>query len=213
MLRTSPALISCIALIACGIVHGFWTDRWQKPAETAAAAARLEEVPMQIGDWAGERTKVDPRQIGEVDGCVKFAYKKRGTTGPYVSIALVCGRPGPVSIHTPQACYTAIGFEVGEPRRVTAPDGKAEFWTADAVKKKLSEETRLRLYWGWNAGPGWTAPEDARMHFTGHCQVLHKLYVLRELGGSNESADDDPCLEFMGVLLPALQKTLFAPAP
>jgi hypothetical protein len=210
MLRTLPALTACLAVIACGIVHGFWTDRWQKPVETSEAAARLEQLPAEVGEWVAERIELGSRSIGEVDGCVQLRYKKQGTSGPYVSIALVCGRPGPVSIHTPQACYTANGFDVGDPRRVKTPDGKGEFWTADAIKKKVSEETRLRLYWGWNAGQGWTAPDDARMQFTGHCQVLHKLYVLRELGNLGEPTDDDPCLEFMRAFLPALEKTLFA---
>jgi hypothetical protein len=212
MLRTCPVLIACVAVIACGIVHGFWTDRWQKPVETAAAAARLEQVPTEVGEWVGERIDLGSRSIGEVDGCVQFHYTKRGTSGPFVGIALVCGRPGPVSIHTPQACYTANGYEVGDPRRAKAPDGRGEFWTADAIKKKVAEETRLRLYWGWYAGQGWTAPEDARLNYTGHCQVLHKLYVWRELGGANEPPpDEDPCLEFMKAFLPALEKTLFAP--
>jgi hypothetical protein len=212
MLRTLPDITACVALIACGIVHGFWTDRWQKPVETAAAAARLEQVPTEIGEWMAERLEVDPRRIGEVDGCIQLRYKKRGTSGPHVGVALVCGRPGPVSIHTPQACYTANGYDVGTPRLVKTPDGKGEFWTADAVKKKATEETRLRLYWGWNDGQAWAAPDDARIQFTGHCQVLHKLYILRELNSLSEPVADDPCLEFMGVLLPALEKALFSPA-
>src|SRR6266851_187735 len=198
MLRALPAVIACIAVIACGIVHGFWTDRWQKPVETAEAATRLEQIPTEIGEWVAERIEADPRQIGEVAGSMQRRYKKRGTSGPHVSIALVCGRPGPVSIHTPQACYTANGYDVGTPRLIKAPGNKGAFWTADAVKKKATDETRLRLYWGWNAGDNWAAPDDARMQFTGHCQVLHKLYVLRELGNASEPADDDPCVEFMG---------------
>jgi hypothetical protein len=208
-----PVLITCIAVIACGIVHGFWTDRWQKPVETAEAAARLEQIPTEVGEWISEPIDTSSRPIGEVDGCVQRRYMKRGTSGPAVVVALVCGRPGPVSIHTPQACYTANGYDVGDPHRIQSPDGKGEFWTADAIKRKLTEETRLRLYWGWNAGESWVAPDDARIRFTGHCQVLHKLYVLRELGSLNESADDDPCLEFMRVFLPALEKTLFVAAP
>jgi hypothetical protein len=211
MLRTLPALTACIAVIACGIVHGFFTDRWQKPVALDEAAGRLEQVPDEIGGWVAERLEVNPRDTAELEGCIQRRYKKRGATGPYVNVALVCGRPGPVSIHTPAVCYAASGYDVGSPRRVKAQDGKSEFWTADAVKKKATEETRLRIYWAWSDGQGWTAPDDPRMLFTGHCQVLHKLYVLRELGGASDSSADDPCLEFMSVLLPAVDRALFKP--
>lgn len=210
-MRTLPALTACAAVILCGIVHGFWTDRWQEPVALGEAAGRLEQVPDEIGDWVAERIEVSAGDTDVVKGCIQRRYKKRGTNGPWVNIALVCGKPGPVSIHTPAVCYAASGFDVGSPRLVKAPDGKGEFWTADAVKKKVTEENRLRIYWAWSTGQGWTAPDDPRMQYTGHCQVLHKLYVLRELGGTNDSTADDPCLEFMSVLLPAVDKALFQP--
>ena len=29
MLRTIPVVLGVAAVIACGVVHGFWTERWQ----------------------------------------------------------------------------------------------------------------------------------------------------------------------------------------
>jgi hypothetical protein len=123
-------------------------------------------------------------------------------------IALLCGRPGPISIHTPDICYGGSGFEMGDTRRATVPGTSAEFWTVDAVRTRAGEETRLRLYWGWNPGTGWSAPEDSRMVFARY-PVLHKLYVVRELANIGEPTREEPCLGFLQQLLPELERTLF----
>ena len=127
-----------------------------------------------------------------------------------MTIALVCGRAGPVSIHTPDSCYTASGYDFGKQVPVTVAPS-LNFWTADAVRLKATEETRLRLFWAWNPGNGGTAPDDSRTAFA-RCPVLHKLYVLRELNSLSEPIKDDPALTFLRVLLPELDTRLFAPA-
>jgi hypothetical protein len=212
MMRSIFAATASLALVASGLVHGFWTDRWQPAAAPADAAARLDSLPDELGDWKGTRLQVKPSQAGVgVAGYIQRRYVHR-RTGVTVVLALVCGRPGPVSIHTPEACYVASGYAVGPRSRVrpageTTPD---EFWTADATRTNASDETRLRLYWGWYAGGGWAAADAPRLTFARQ-PVLHKLYVLRELGGPGEPDRGEPCQDFLQVLLPELQRTLFAP--
>ena len=211
MMRSFFTMTASAALVATGLVHGFWTDRWQAPVETATAAARLDKIPLVLGDWQGRTLESKPGQAGEgVAGCVQ-RRDVNDKTGAMVVLALVCGRPGPVSIHTPEACYGGSGYTVGGRSRVRAAAGEnaPELWTADAVKNSVTEETRVRLFWGWNAGQGWTAPDDARLAFPRR-PVLHKLYVLRELG-PNDRPREEPCRDFLRVLLPALEQTLFAP--
>src|SRR4051812_15943550 len=113
MLRWFLIVTTTLVVIASGLVHGFWTDRWQPLAATTEAAARLDELPLTLGDWVGERMEVKPGQAGAgVAGCIQRRYVQR-QTGSTVVMALVCGRPGPVSIHTPEACYGASGYTVG----------------------------------------------------------------------------------------------------
>jgi hypothetical protein len=210
MMRWIAALMASLALVACGIVHGFWTDRWVPPVETAQAAGLLNAIPLEVGDWDGEVQEVTKGEAGEgVAGCIKRRYVNR-KTGTVVSLFLVCGRSGPVSIHTPEACYGANGFQLAAKTRFEADSGN-NLWKTDAVRTSATEETRLRLYWGWNGGNGWTASKDARVQFVRY-PVLHKLYVLRELDGLTDSSRNEPCEEFVDVLLPVLRTTLFAPA-
>ena len=54
-------------------------------------------------------------------------------------------------------------------------------------------------------------PEDPRFAFAGQ-EALFKLYLIREVPVPDESLDDDPCVELMRQLLPAMRTTLFDPS-
>jgi hypothetical protein len=215
MIRWFCALAAALALIAAGIVHGYWTDRWTTSNDTLEAAELLERIPLQIGEWEGKPIEVKPGQAGPgVTGCIQRNYTN-SRLGVTVVLALVNGRPGPVATHTPEVCYGASGYLVGkrESIRLDTGDAAAQFWTSDAVRTKVTEETKLRLYWAWNGGQGWVASGDARSEFPRHRHpVLHKLYVLRDLSG-NEAGPrnkEEPCEAFLRALLPELDKALFS---
>ena len=219
MTRWLFAGTAALALVATGIVHGFWTDRWTASVDTNEAAVRLNVIPLVIGDWEGEEIDLKPGQAGAgVAGCVQRRYFNRHL-GATVVLAVVNGRPGPVATHTPEVCYGASGYRVGQRAAVQVPlDTKgpsAQFWTADAVRTKVTEETKLRLFWAWNGGEGWVASRDARQQFPRFRHpVLHKLYVLRDVSGISKAAradsKDEPCLIFLQALLPALDRVLFS---
>src|SRR5262245_6757774 len=125
MLRWFYCVAAAFALAGAGLVHGYWTDRWSEDARLSEAAARLAEIPMQLGEWHGKEIEVGPGQKGPgVTGCVQRSYFN-SRLGATVILALVNGRPGPVSTHTPEACYGASGYLVG-PRREVPIDGKAD---------------------------------------------------------------------------------------
>lgn len=212
------ASVASVALVSVGLVHGFWTDRWSTSADTTEAAARLSHIPHDIGDWRGEDVEVKAGQVGPgVAGCLQRRYISR-TTGSAVIIALVNGRPGPVATHTPEVCYGASGYLVGTKKAVDL-DKKltgAQFWTSVAVRTRVTDETKVRIYWAWNGGQGWVASADARQQFPRfRYPVLHKLYVVRDLSGTSESAGgksterDEVCEAFLNAFLPELDRKLF----
>src|SRR5262245_14495371 len=153
------------ALIITGLVHGFWTERWASSADTQRAAEQLATVPLRIGEWEGTDIESGPPVPG-VAGSLQRSYFNR-RLGATVVVALVNGRPGPVATHTPEACYGASGYLVGErrPVRLDTAGAPAQFWTSVATKTSVTEETKLRLYWAWNGGDGWSASTDARLQF------------------------------------------------
>jgi hypothetical protein len=214
MLRWLFAVTASIAFLTAGLVHGYWTDRWTVNEETRAAAERLNAIPLHVGDWDGEELEVKPGQVAPgVAGCIQRRYvnRKLGTT---VVLALVNGRPGPVATHTPEVCYGASGYQVGarKPVRLDTHDISAQFWTSDAKRTRVTEETKIRLYWGWDGGKGWVASADARNEFPRYrYPILHKLYVIRDLNDTSASLSgkEEPCEAFLQAFLPELEKALY----
>src|SRR5262249_23209931 len=131
-----PAAIAIIAVLLCGVVHGFWTDRWGVAGNPAEAAARLTEIATELEDWQSRDLDLDQRQLGPVSGYLHRRYVNR-RTGDAVTLFMICGRPGPISIHTPDVCYGASGYEVGVPAKYEVSwdrSASAELWTAQLQK-------------------------------------------------------------------------------
>ncbi len=201
-------------LVLSGVSHGLWTGRWGASGELEAAAARCDAVAMTLGDWEGRALELNTRQleIAEVVGYFSRQYVNRHT-GQVVSVLLICGRPGPVSVHTPDVCYGGLGYQViGKPenRRIqAAPNSpEAEYRTARFSNTHQVTPDVLRILWCWRDRGPWSAPDNPRLSFA-RSPFLYKLYVIRHLAGPDESIEDDPSLDFLQVLLPELQRCLF----
>lgn len=213
--RTSllPALAAIVIIVASGYVHGVWSFRWSAAREVHEAAEKLARVPMQIGDWSGTDTPLDDRQIriARIDASVSRRYVNT-KTGQVVSILLVCGRPGPISVHTPDVCYAGAGFEVmGDRAKVSVDYGvpkPAEFWEIRVDKTAAGQNDSLAIDFGWSSGGAWTAPAvDARLRFAGY-PVLYKMYVIRDRPRPEISRGSDPGVDFLKAMLPQLQQIL-----
>jgi hypothetical protein len=201
-------------LIASGAVHRWWAGSWSTSEEPAASAARLADVPRTIADWDGHSQEINPREleIAEVAGHLLRRYVRRGTHEA-VTVLIVCGRPGPICVHTPDICFSGQGFEiVGEKTHFTAGgrEGlpKAEMFKADMSRRRPDGRTeRLRVYWSWKAGGPWRAPTFQRLVFGG-CPALYKLYLVCSPAPGAELPEQDPCVDFMADLLPVLDEAL-----
>ncbi len=213
MVRTFAVLAAAALILVPGVVQGVRTDRWGKSQELEAAVARLNRMPLTVGDWNGQPAELDTDQVEGADlaGYVARRYE-RGDKRAAVSVVLMCGRPGPLSAHTPEVCYLSSGYElVGGRERVEEPAGAdrgpAEFWAARFRKGRGPVATSCRVFWAWGPDGAWSAPANPRFAFA-RCPALYKLYVIRNLGAADEPLADDPCQDFLRQLLPELQKAL-----
>ncbi len=207
MLRILPAVVAVAVVVAAGLVHGFWTDRWGIGEAVAEAAANLDRVPRSVGDWQAEPLDGDQGSVPGVAGQLDLRYVNR-KTGDSVSIALVCGRPGPVCIHTPDVCYERSGHKVGKIsiQEMKFDKATAHLFTADAMMDQAAEQKKLRLFWCWFDGSRWEVAENPRASFASR-KALFKFYVVREVT-SEIPLDQDPCLDFLRQFLPEAQKAL-----
>ncbi len=206
-MKNPVCIVAALALIvASGFGHGAWTNRWRTAPALTELAARLEFVPTVLGDWTATPRAIPPRELA-MAGAVGYISRvyTNPTKGLRVSVLLLCGLPGNISTHTPDACYPGAGYMLGDGERFVQhygdPERAAEFQTAIASRAG-TDPSFLRLYWAWHGSGGWSAP---RMRWALAAEpMLSKLYIVRETGGVAVDPKNDPCTQFMSLLLPEL---------
>jgi hypothetical protein len=203
----APTAATFAAILICGLAHGLMTNRWTGSEQLKVLAQSLERLPANVGPWQGEDLEIQSRHLSGLAGHIYRRYVHQ-QTGAAVSLFAVCGPTGPVAIHTPDVCYEASGYQVAPKTKatVTTTMGQAlgEFFTSRLTMSKASDHKDLRIYWGWTAGSGWSAPENPRLLFAGQ-PALIKLYALRESTGQGERDAADPCLDLLREILQTLE--------
>ena len=198
-------------VLAAGVVQGVRTDRWRASSDLDAAVKRLDAVPATLGDWHGEKQTYDVQDLTRagIKGHVSYRYRNV-VTGDRVSMLIVCGRSGPISVHTPDICYGSAGFvAVGDKLQKEIPidqDRTLQVWALRFKAPSTLASAPLEVNWAWNGGKGWIAPQTSRWTFSGY-PVLYKLYAVRE---TSSLADQkrDPTVSFLQTFLPELEKLL-----
>ncbi len=208
MPRNLAVAVALALLVVCGVVHGWWSERWQRSAVLEEALQRVERTPMTLGAWQAETLPADAKAFEQAGAQAYWmrTYTNKETRQSVLAI-LMCGRAGRMAVHTPEICYRGAGYELFEapastPIRDLQGDELGVFNTARFTKAS-SLGSDLRLYWGWNAGAGWQAPANPRWEFRGR-PFLYKLYVSTEFASGRDAAAD-----FLRELLPELQAELF----
>jgi hypothetical protein len=217
MISTSRVLIAAGLLVLTGAVHGLWTDRWKPSHRLEEATARLERVPMTIGDWQAIPLELtaDEVEMAQLTGYLSRKYVNR-YNGQHVFMVLMCGRPGPVGAHTPDICMQGAGFEmVGSPSVYNLPDSgdpPPQFELARFKRTDAAEGSHELVVWSWNADGTWKAPTNPRLTFARY-RALYKLYLQFEMPSAEAKLEDDPRAEFVRQLMPELDRALFPANP
>jgi len=204
-------------LIGTGIAHGLITDRWSGSADPQAQAAALARIPMTIDDWDGSpvETVKDHLPPELIEDSLLRRYVNR-VDGSVVTLYLRGGRPGPiVAEQSPDNCFPGAGcqFVAPQARRsiLAGPSSRAQqFWVANFSKTERAEPVHRRIFWSWSGSGTWETADYPRLAFA-HFRKLYKLYVVRQLLKAEEPLEEnDPAIRFIQVLVPELEKALFA---
>jgi hypothetical protein len=210
-------LIAVGLLSLGGGLHGVWSHRWEDWSAPAlqARAERIEQIPLRVGDWTGERIKTDTMTLPEeqVGRGLSVRYTNK-IDGSEVVVFLNCGPTDGVVSHTPRVCYPANGFACSrEDLRISPPaeDGarSAEFWASHYTQtgQAGAVPVHLRVLWAWSDGTGWQAPGNPHRAFRSST-VLYKCYAIRPVRGADEPLEGDPGLRLLSALLPQLDPVL-----
>lgn len=207
-----PFLVLIVLVSSVGVAHGWLTGRWGVSADLQRAAAALDRFPKTVGDWTATEDfpyDADDMARSGIRGHVGRAYRD-SRTGEVLQVLAVCGRGGPISVHTPDVCYVASGYtQVGAVHRMTDPPAGTTFWQGRFVKSTGVVPQQLDIYWAWSRdGAEWAAPDNPRVTFA-WAPSLYKLYVVRSSAGASAGDASDARVQgFLSSLLPQLKLVL-----
>jgi hypothetical protein len=209
---SGPLLVTIVVVGVAGGVHGIQTDRWRQSAQLEHALARLDSVPLVAGDWRGEDApyEADDMTRAGIKGCV-FRVYQNPRTRESVSVLLVCGRGGPISVHTPDVCYAGAGYRQltdGRTKEIEWGAGQKGTFRVTKFVKPGVVPSQLEIYWGWSRdGRTWDAPENPRMSYA-RLPALYKLYAVRQFVAGTPGEATDPCKDFLSRALPEFGQAL-----
>jgi Protein of unknown function (DUF3485) len=216
MWRAGIVLAAGTLILTNGVVEGWLSNRWQRSKELELGIYRLSAVPMTIGDWRAKSEDLEEAILARagVEGYL-FRHYQNHLNGKKITVLLMCGRPGPLGVHTPDICYRGAGYHLNGPiakwpQKYGNGNGKtaAEFSRAKFSRDDLTDSASVRIEWTWGAEGKWQIHNSPRMAFA-RLPVLFKLYVVQTETPANERADEETCRAFLEQLLPALDTALF----
>jgi len=207
-------LLVAVTLLS-GWVHGRMTNRWGYPEDTVAAAAKLQGVPTQFGTWQLRSSEELSENTIKMLDCVGYFVREyvNRQTGDSVKAALLLALPEPLTLHTPEVCFSSREYTIAQQRQrvkvhnPNRPDD--EFWALTFRSNHL-EGDMLRVYYAWSTGDRWSAPEQNR--FTFKQPYLYKIQLAGHmpLGADPETAD--PCWDFLQDFIPVVEPYLVQPS-
>jgi hypothetical protein len=212
MFRLPPVLTALALVAVSGLAHGLVTARWQQLEALQSALARVPQVPLTIGGWKGHDIPADPEPFVQARAEAYWVRRyENAATGQAVTVILMCGRAGPLAVHTPDVCYRGAGYEMTGPavaiEVAVANAAPGRLWTGHFEKDQPGTGAPLQLYWAWSADGVWQAPTSPRLTFAGQ-PALYKLYVIHDTS-PDEAPTDKAARPFLEQLLPALNQALF----
>lgn len=199
-------LVACLTL-ASGAIQGRMSNRWGVPADLLAAGNKLEDIPSQFGNWQLQSSEELDEPVAKMLDCAGYLVREylNKESGQTVKVAVLLGRPGPMSVHRPEICFSSRDYEQqGDRQRVAIPSAGSEkddeFWAVTFRANNL-EADMLSTYYGWSKGRRWRAVDDPRFTFA-DTPFLYKIQLASLLPPGVDPQTYDPCRQFLTDFLP-----------
>jgi len=198
------------ATLGAGLVQGRLTNRWGVRPDARLAANQLApKLPDEVGNW---KVQQDVKFLPQVSRILQNpAYLNRvyvnQQTGDQVQIAVIVGHPGPVSVHTPEICYSAKDYTVSATRRKTSVavgSASHDFWELPLKPTNPLIGSPLRVFYAWSTGVKWEAATHPRFGYGG-LPHLYKLQMSVSAQPGSDLKQFDPAHDFLTSFLQQLQ--------
>ncbi len=211
----SRVALACLILLGSAGVRSWQARRIE--ADLAAGRRRpridLEAIPMTLGPWKGEATRIDP-QIARgtgADQIVTRRYVHQGT-GVAVDLILLYGPAVEMYPHAPELCYPAAGFTLAagpEDREVVAGMQKAPFRSLVYAKGEGTAVDAQEVYYSWWYQGRWTPNAGNQKHFE-RIPSMYKVHTARRVAAGERRDIGNPSEAFLRDLLPEIERRMSA---
>jgi hypothetical protein len=201
------------ATLAAGWAHGRMTNRKGLRAEASLAGERLKPpLPAETGNWrlvSENQFEPDVVRMLQCPAHISRVYEHR-QTGDVVTVAVIVGPPGPVSVHTPEICYSSRDYTIMSDRQQIAISDAAglthALWELPLKPNDLNGAP-LRVVYAWSSGAAWEASRHPRFGFGG-LPYLYKIQLAATDHPASEAINFDPVQDFLANFLAQLQPRL-----
>ncbi len=211
----SIGLVVALCLVAAGgVVHGVLTDRWNISDDSAVLAGRFDAFPENVGDWKlASKDELTPEVVKmlECDGYLSRSYVN-DNTGESVKVAVILGPSGPISVHTPEICYSSREYSIEQTREsseIIGSDGTADQMWRLKLRANDLHAHRLAVYYGWTTDGTWQASDNPRFSFANEPYLVKVQVAGRVSQAEDDSTSSDPCSRFLKVFNSQLREHLF----
>jgi hypothetical protein len=209
-------VVAC-ALLATSVGVRSWQDQRFSSEQQQQAIAQmfpLEKIPLQLGRWQlkeGGDQALDPkiaRIAGSSDSLSRVYVNK--DTGVAVHVLLLYGGAERVSLHTPEVCYPAVGYEqvdevIEHPLRIG--DRPANFRSVVYMRKGNSADRQEVLY-GFRQAGLWSPQVEGNWKQLSKDPSLFKLQIQRRVADRERRHLNNPTEQFLAIFLQDLEQRI-----
>jgi hypothetical protein len=225
-------VIACVLLGTSGVVRAMQERRHQVEKDyKAQCPIDLEKLPNQFGnEWRVPKEKEGNRKLDDftlrITGGTAHEIRTyvNELTGVSLTVLVLYGPAEPVLPHTPQACYPASGFDLGEAPTIRTIEyslgenekgepikDKAEFISASYAKPNGRQMLREGVYHSFRLdlrdgkSGKWDPWIGLGYKFPRRNPGIFKIQVQRVIADGETLSDGDPIEQFLKSFLAALE--------
>jgi len=206
--------LACVLLAASGGVR-IWQGRRLEAASQGARVTpfALKDLPSTLGRWhLREHLHIEPDQL-QIAGSTDYVARTYvdELTGVTLTVLVAFGPAERVFAHTAEVCFPAIGYalaEGAEGHEVANDPGPARFRSLVYAKNQGGTIDRQEVYYSFRHADRWAPDEAGRRKLFRRSPAMFKVQVQRQVAPGERRGSDSPCEQFLGVLLPEIERLL-----
>lgn len=213
-----PALICGLVLcgtVAGGIVQRQYDSRTTDQQDLERAAALLNrQLPEQVGNWRLLAKQELAPAVVKILCCPAHINRVyiNDQTGDKITVAVLVGPGGPISVHTPEICYSSRDYTI-QKRTVAKITDKSktehDLWSL-RLNSNNQLSPNLQVFYAWSKGTRWEATNGPRYKYSAN-GLLYKIQLARPI--TNEVPGFDPDQDFLVEFISQLRPRLLSADP